>query len=99
MLAGLMWAAPADAQTEWNLADIVGPNACAECHKTTAAIWRNTHHFKTFAELHRRKEASEIAKKMGLKRIKAGSLCLDCHYTSEHGGSDGTPLRCPSGRL
>ena len=83
MLAGLMWAAPAGAQTKSNLADIVGPNACAECHKTTAAIWQNTHHFKTFAELHRRKKAGEIAKKMGLKRVKAGSLCLDCHYTSE----------------
>ena len=30
----------------------------------------------------KRKEAGEIAKKMGLKRIKAGSICLDCHFTT-----------------
>jgi hypothetical protein len=61
---------------------VVGPDKCAECHKQTIAIWKNTSHFKTFAELPRRKEANEIAKKIGLKRIKAGSLCLDCHFTT-----------------
>ncbi len=77
-----LFAAPAGAQTQWDHTKIVGPEKCAECHKPTISIWRNTHHFKTFTELPRHKEANEIARKMGLRRIKAGSLCLDCHFTT-----------------
>lgn len=82
MLVALLFAAPAVAQTAWDHSKIVGPDKCAECHKKTLAIWKETHHFKTFREMPRREKASEIAKKMGLKRIKAGSLCLDCHFTT-----------------
>jgi len=60
---------------------IVGPNACAECHKLEAEAWKETHHFKTFRDMPRRKEASEIAGRMGIARIRSESLCLSCHYT------------------
>jgi hypothetical protein len=60
---------------------IVGPNACAECHKAEAEAWKGTHHFKTFRDMPRRKEATEIAGKMGISRIRSESLCLTCHYT------------------
>jgi hypothetical protein len=62
-------------------AKIVGPNACAECHKQEAEAWKATHHFKTFGEMPRRKEANEIAARMGVPRIRSESLCLTCHYT------------------
>jgi hypothetical protein len=62
-------------------AKIVGANACAECHKQEAEAWKGTHHFKTFREMPRRKEANEIAEKMGVQRIRSESLCLSCHYT------------------
>lgn len=81
-LLALATSAPAVAQADWDRTKIVGPNACAECHKKTVVIWQNTKHFKTFTDLPRRKEANEIAGKMGLKRIKADSLCLDCHFTT-----------------
>ncbi len=81
-LIALLLVGPAVGQTEWDHSKVVGPAKCAECHKQTVAIWKNTGHFKTFKEMPRRKEANEIAKKMGLKRIKAGSLCLDCHFTT-----------------
>src|SRR5262245_61890148 len=48
-----------------DLAKIVGPNACSECHKQEAEAWKATHHFKTFREMPRRKEANEIAERMG----------------------------------
>jgi len=64
-------------------AKIVGPTQCTECHKETGAIWESTPHFETFRNLPRNKKGREIAKKMGFKRIKAGSLCLDCHFTSQ----------------
>src|SRR5262247_3398084 len=62
-------------------AKVVGPNACAECHKQEAEAWKGTHHFNTFSEMPRRKEANEIAEKMGVQRIRSESLCLTCHYT------------------
>ncbi len=60
---------------------IVGPNECAECHKKEAAAWQKTQHFMTFRSLPKSKEAKEIAFKMGVKRLKADSLCLGCHFT------------------
>jgi hypothetical protein len=62
-------------------AKIVGPNACAECHKQEAAAWKGTHHFKTFREMPRKAEANAIGKKVGVQRIKSGALCLNCHFT------------------
>ena len=73
------WAASATIASD--VAKIVGPNACAECHKQEAEAWKGTHHFKTFRELPRRKEANEIAERMGITRIRSESLCLGCHYT------------------
>ena len=62
-------------------AKIAGPNACAECHKQEAEAWKASHHFKTFREMPRRKEANDIAERMGVQRIRSESLCLACHYT------------------
>ncbi len=62
-------------------AKTVGPNACAECHKQEAEAWKGSHHFKTFREMPRNTEANEIAKKMGVRRIKSEGLCLNCHFT------------------
>lgn len=62
-------------------AKIVGPNACAECHKQEVEAWKGTHHFNTFRDMPRNAEANEIAKRMGLRRVKSESLCLNCHFT------------------
>jgi hypothetical protein len=62
-------------------AKTVGPNACAECHKEEAEAWKGSHHFKTFREMPRNTKASEIAEKMGVRRIKSDSLCRECHFT------------------
>ncbi len=61
----------------------VGPNACAECHKTETANWKTTTHFSTFRAMPRSKEAKAISKKMKIKRVKSESQCLDCHFTSQ----------------
>ena len=62
---------------------VVGPDKCGECHKLEFKAWKKTHHYKTFKKMHRTKEAKEIKKKMGIRRIKAESVCLTCHYTSK----------------
>jgi hypothetical protein len=73
-------------------AKIVGPNACAECHKQEAEAWKGTHHFKTFRELPRNTKANEIAEKMGVRRIKSESLCLNCHFTVQLKSNKAEPL-------
>jgi hypothetical protein len=75
-----------------NSARIVGPNACAECHVREAEAWKDTHHFKTFREMPRRKEANEIAKRMGIQRIRSESMCLTCHYTVQQKESRKEPI-------
>ncbi len=62
-------------------AKVAGPNACAECHKQEVEAWKGTHHFNTFRELPRSPEAKAIADRLGVKRIKVESLCLNCHFT------------------
>lgn len=86
--SGLLMGAPA-ARAE-DPALVVGPNECAECHKKETSIWQNTHHFTTFRDLPRSKEAEEIATKMGIRRLKADSTCLNCHFT-EKNDADGKP--------
>lgn len=73
-------------------AKVVGPNACAECHKQEAEAWQASHHFKTFREMPRRKEANEIAERMGVQRIRSEGLCLTCHYTVQQKESRPQPV-------
>lgn len=77
LLAGIGFSAARAADPQL----VVGPNACAECHKKEAAIWQHTHHFTTFRDLPNNKDADAIAEKMGVKRLKSESLCLNCHFT------------------
>lgn len=73
-------------------AKTVGPNACGECHKQEAEAWKGTHHFKTFREMPRNTTANEIAKRMGVRRIKSESLCLNCHFTVQQKDSKEEPV-------
>jgi Cytochrome c554 and c-prime len=73
-------------------AKTVGPNACAECHKQETEAWKASHHFKTFNDMPRNKEANEIAKKMGVRRVKSESLCLTCHFTVQQKNGKDEPV-------
>jgi hypothetical protein len=71
---------------------VVGPNACAECHKQEAEAWKGTHHFKTFRDMPRNAEGNEIARKMGIRRIRSESVCLNCHYTVQRNDNKDEPI-------
>lgn len=60
---------------------VMGAEACGECHTTELNAWRETHHAKTFREMHRRDEATAIVKALGGGRIKRNEHCIQCHYT------------------
>ena len=79
-------------QTGVDPVKVQGPNKCGECHKFSVEVWKGTHHYSTFTRLPRSKKGREIAKKMGLKRIKADSMCLDCHFTSVMAKSKQKPI-------
>ncbi len=79
----------ADVTSAPDAAKVVGPNACAECHKQESEAWQASHHFKTFREMPRRKEANEIGERLGIQRVRADSQCLGCHYTVQQ--KDGRP--------
>lgn len=82
ILAAAFVASPASAQSGDGAFKVIGPAKCAECHKTETEVWKGTHHFSTFTELTRKKEANDIAERMGMRRIKSESLCLNCHFTT-----------------
>lgn len=63
-------------------AKVKGPDACGECHEDSVASWKLTHHAKSFKTMSRSDDAKKITKKMGIKRVKADSDCLTCHFTS-----------------
>lgn len=73
-------------------AKTLGPNACAECHKEEAEAWKGTQHFKTYNEMPRNAEANEIAKKMGLRRIRSEGLCMNCHFTVQEKNGKPEPI-------
>jgi hypothetical protein len=73
-------------------AKTVGPNACAECHKQEVEAWKGSHHFKTFRDMPRNDKGKEIADKMGVRRIKQESLCLNCHFTVQQKDNKEEPV-------
>jgi hypothetical protein len=62
---------------------VIGNDACIKCHAPEQAVWSKTPHAKTFDELHRRPEAKEIARKLGIESIKHSGRCVNCHYTQQ----------------
>jgi hypothetical protein len=81
LLLSTLVAVPAGRSAEPPPDNVVGPVACAECHKNEATVWQKTHHFTTFHDLPRAEKADEITKKLGITRIKTEPLCLSCHFT------------------
>lgn len=73
-------------------AKTVGPNACAECHKQEVEAWKGTHHFGTFRAMPRNDRGKQIAKRLGVRRIKSESLCLGCHFTVQKKDGEESPI-------
>jgi len=71
---------------------VMSANECGECHKDELDVWRKTKHYKTFNELARRDNAKKIAKKMGVKRIKKDSTCMNCHFLNKEEAGKLTPI-------
>ena len=68
-------------------ANWLGPETCAECHEVEATIWRHAHHATSFKKMPRSQAGKNIAKSLGIKRIKMAKACGSCHisYTLKKG--------------
>jgi len=76
---------------------VVGNGKCLECHESEIAAWKTTKHFKS-KDLHKNKDAMDIARKMGLTsaaKISTSKLCSQCHFTNQKIGS--SPAKAISG--
>ncbi len=62
---------------------MVGDEACKKCHEQEIQQWWLTPHYRTFDTLHRKPEAKQIAKKLGLGSVKRNETCVRCHYTQQ----------------
>ncbi len=80
------------AASEPDAEKVAGPNACAECHKQEVEAWKGSHHHKTFRDMPRNNEAKAIADRLGVRRIKIESLCLNCHFTIQQKDSRPEPI-------
>jgi hypothetical protein len=71
----------------WDLAvnphKVVGVQSCEKCHANEVKVWKQTPHHKTFLTLHRKKEAQQIATKLGIASFKNDAACIQCHYTMQ----------------
>ena len=67
-------------------AKVLGAESCTKCHEAELKRWQGTPHFATFEALHRRPEAKQIAKRLGLPSIKRNEVCVKCHYTQQKVG-------------
>jgi hypothetical protein len=77
---------PQEGPIQQDSSKIVGSDACVKCHGQELAVWKATPHYRTFRELHRTDEAQAIAGRMGIRSIKRGELCVQCHYTQQDVG-------------
>lgn len=94
LIAMAGWA-QAPTQSAATQKDIVGPTACAKCHKLEADIWQHTHHFASFRSMPRLPKAAEIAKKMDVARVRdPDTICAKCHFTT---GTENNQLQVIAG--
>ena len=64
-------------------AQVLGAVSCAKCHEAEMKQWQGTPHYATFETLHRKPEAKQIVKNLGLSSVKRNELCVRCHYTEQ----------------
>ena len=59
-----------------------GFRKCAECHESEVEVWKQTKHFKSYNEVHKKEEAAKILAAVGgPTNMRQNATCVTCHYT------------------
>lgn len=93
LLAILFNLQPMEAIAAPDSTKVVGAGECAECHENETEAWKGSHHYATFKELPRSKDAKKIAEAVGARRVnRDGSPCLNCHFSSQQKSGKDKPI-------
>lgn len=65
---------------------VIGPEACAECHDVETGIWEETHHSITYESMPDSDDGASIAEKLGIDDVVEAELCQTCHLTLQADG-------------
>ena len=60
---------------------VVGPFACAQCHKAVTTQWQASHHANALNALVQKPEAAAIAEKLDIRNADLAARCTGCHAT------------------
>lgn len=69
-----------------------GFRKCQECHEPEVEVWKQTKHFKSYNEVHKKEAAAKIlAAAGGGASMRQNSTCLMCHYTETKASETAKP--------
>lgn len=69
-----------------------GFRKCQECHEAEVEVWKQTKHFKSYNEVHKKEAAAKIlAAAGGGTSMRQNSSCVMCHYTETRTSESGKP--------
>lgn len=69
-----------------------GFRKCQECHEGEVEVWKQTKHFKSYNEIHKKESAAKIlAAAGGGASMRQNSTCVMCHYTETKSSETAKP--------
>jgi cytochrome c553 len=69
-----------------------GFRKCQECHEPEVEVWKQTKHFKSYNEVHKKESAAKIlAAAGGGASMRQNSTCVMCHYTETKASETAKP--------
>jgi hypothetical protein len=69
-----------------------GFRKCQECHEPEVEVWKQTKHFKSYNEIHKKESAAKIlAAAGGGASMRQNSTCVMCHYTETKASETAKP--------
>ena len=69
-----------------------GFRKCQECHEPEVEVWKQTKHFKSYNDVHKKEAAAKIlAAAGGGASMRQNSTCVMCHYTETKASETAKP--------
>lgn len=69
-----------------------GFRKCQECHEPETEVWKQTKHFKSYNEIHKKESAAKIlAAAGGGASMRQNNTCVMCHYTETKASATAKP--------
>lgn len=77
--------------------EVLGPDACAQCHVPETEVWEGSQHAATFRELPRHPDVAGYLEAIdGERNIRRDPTCMTCHFTAVAARGTQRPVAGPS---